>query len=185
MISTIYLNFLTVYVPYEEETSFTKFVCQVYGPSIKDHLPEGITFKSIEYKKDSFIQSFLKHSFVGKDYIGIKEMESKGGIVEAGVFIMELEGEESYTHKKLDCVEFVFKALHESYSFIGSMFLYLGEDIIEQFDRLHTYASDEEDEDNKKVDPKYYPLLDSYFYDVDIADEYLDEIAKILLIEDS
>lgn len=182
MISKIYIPSINVFVPYQDESSYTEFVCRFYGSCIKDHLPDGITFKSIEHKKDPFIQSFIRNVFVGDNFEGIKLMESKGGIVETGYFIVELEAEESLTHKKLDFVEFIFKALHENYSFIGSMFLYLLGDSIEVFSRLYTFETDAED-DETTIDEKYYQLLNSYFYDDEIPDEYLDEVAKLVLLE--
>jgi hypothetical protein len=182
MISDIFIPTYTVLVKYYENEPFHDFVVKEFPACSHDHLPEDLTLKSIEYKHDEVIEAFLGHLF-NDSYGALDDLIDRGAEVEVGYYHIQLESEEDYTKRTMYGLEFIFQKLHESYSFIASFHLYLDESGIRFFNKLYTFESDEEaEEDRPKNLHEYTHFLDSYFYEDCIPDCYADEVAKWLLL---
>ena len=187
MISDIYILSMTLYRPYEGEGSFSNYVEAEFPTRINNILPGYITFKSIEYKQDEIISSLLYSFLYRMVSDGLKELLAQMEI-ELGFYHIRLESQEDLCRKELPSIEFIFQKLHEEYSFISSYFFYLAEDGLKYFVKLWTFESDvEEEEAEDEIDDIvfYSELVDSYFYKSVIPDEYLDEIAKWMLLMES
>ena len=185
MISDIYILAMTLYNPYEGEGPFSGFVETEFPTCIKGNLPKHINFISIEYKKDEVINSLL-YSFVEQLVSdGLEDFLNRINL-ELGYFHLRLESREDVRRKELPAVEFVLQKLHEEYCFISTYFFYLTESKLKSFVKMWTYESDcESEEDDYRLDTSHYiELIDSYFYESVIPDQYLDGIAKLFLLRD-
>lgn len=183
MISTIYVPTITITNIHENEIPFSDCVLELYPAAAEYHFPENITLKSIHYVKDHFMDAFIEHVF--KEYWNnVAVLTESGADIKIGYYKLEIYSNESITHKKLEYVEYIFQKLHEHYKFISSIQFYLGDNKIHKFCRMYTSKTDV-DEDETEVDDKYYDVLNSYFYsDGDIPSDFLDEIAKIYLLQE-
>lgn len=183
MISTIYVPTLTIINIHENEIPFSDCVLDLYPNAAELKFPENVTLKSINHVKDHFMDAFIEHVFK-KYWKNVADLTERGADIEIGYYELEIDSNESTTHKKLEYIEYIFQKLHEHYKFISSIQFYLGDNRIHKFCRMYTSETDE-DEDETEVDDKYYDVLNSYFYsDGDIPSGFLDEIAKIYLLQE-
>ena len=184
MISDVYILALVLFVPYENEGPFYDFVLNELPPSMKDHLPKFLSFKSIEYQRDEVISALLYHIFYKKTSGDVGSFHKKATF-EMGYFHLQFESEEDVEKRELASVEFLLQNLAEQYSFIISNFFYLTEEGLHEFVKMHTDLSNEDEDDFDEIDyDQYTNLIDSYFYKSVIPDEYLDEIALLMLMKE-
>jgi len=182
MISLIYIPTVTILVKYYEDRPFNEFVVESFPSCIEAHLPESVSFMSIEYRQDNFIHAFLEFQ-LSDNLQALQELKSKGAEIEIGYFLIQLEGDDNLEKTRLPYIEFVLQQLHEEYSFISSYHLYVEEEGVRIFCKMHTFESEADDDDTVKDLDDYANLFEGYFYHQEIPDAYSDEIAKIMLIQ--
>jgi hypothetical protein len=181
MISNLYFMAVTTYQLSPGESDFKGFLLSSLPESIDGHLPPGAILKSITHKEDLMVSGFLE-GFSHHNSQLLQDIRKNNINFEEGVYHIELEGPDNYEMISLPGVEEVIKELHTEYSFIASYFYYLNEDGFQIFSKLHTYLSDEEDDDvDKDFFDSFAPLFKSYFYDNHIPDNYIDKVARMFL----
>ncbi|MDC7246841.1 MAG: hypothetical protein PQJ35_00715 [Sphaerochaetaceae bacterium] len=184
MISDIFIMCFTLQRNYYGENPLNEELVKYFPKYVAQHLPEGASFKSIEYSKDQLISTFME-KIVEEWIMDIETMIKKGIEIEIGVYKIQLEGDQDYSRCQIPGIEYAFKEMHRNFSFIGSIFLYLVEDELKLNVRLHTFESDDEDSDGFDLEyiNEYSDLFYHYFYKGEVPDYWSGEAALMLLTE--